>query len=577
MLNLPIFFLSALRGLLALLVMGLFATAASASLSFELRSGNSSTNLQKLTADSNNCPAEGPTAAYVGGIVRNTSTSRTTNATVTLGGLNSNVYLAGGQPATQYIGALDPGESIAVYWFTGYGCSFGAGANATVTMSSSAGTQLSNFSLVIANSISANAGGQLIGSSLGSGAVVGQTVYFDAKYDFGGSDRGDEFLLQPSALQSFDAECFQMVGSEVRSSNVAGAPAGMSNRIYAIQTAKQPGNGYHITVRYYFTYQCAGRSTTAKPYAVQTSGTQLKYTGTNDASVVSISFPGATNPFQISKTIDQEIGIVGAIGNLTYTVTISNPSVHDAIVDRIVDTLPSGMSFVAITSSSEVQTSNSSQIPVAGSTGTLEFIGKRGSSYFVRAGGSVTLRYTVSRPPNAGSFTNSARGVFGLASTPIAQATYSQSPVQPITATKVSSVFSDPKNGTTRPFPIPGAIVEYTIGVSNPNAVALDANSVIVSDSGPPQAALCLVDMGSTGPIAFVDGSPTSGLTFSYTGLSSATDDLEFSADGGVTWDYVPTLDAAGCDSGITNFRLKPSGAFAPSSAFTVKARYLIE
>ena len=562
---------------MTLALLGIFSTGASANLSFELRSGNSSTNIQKLTADSNNCPASGPVAAYVGGVVRNTSGSTITSASVTLGGLNSNVYLAGGQPATQYLGALDPGQSIPVFWFTGYGCNFGSGANASVTMSSSAGNQTANFSLIIASSISANAGGQLVGSSLGSGAVVGQTVYFDAQYDFGGSERGDVFFLQPSALQTFDAACFQMVGSEVTSSNVAGAPSGMTNRLYTLQTAKQTGNGYFITVRYYFTYQCAGRSTTAKPYAVQTSGTQLKYTGTTDASLVSISFPGATNPFQITKTVDQQVGVVGAQGNLTYTITISNPSVYDAILDRIVDTLPTGMSFVGVTSGSDVQASNSSEIPSSGSTGTLNFIGRKGSSYSIRAGGSVKLQYTVSRPSAAGEFTNLARGVFGSASTATAEATYSQSAVQPITATKVSSVLSDPKNGTTDPFAIPGAIVEYTIGVSNPNPVALDQDSVKVVDRGPTQAALCLVDLGSTGPIAFVDGSPSSSLSFTYSSLSSASDDVEFSSDNGLTWTYVPTPDASGCDSAITNFRVLPKGEFAASSSFTLRARYQIK
>ena len=570
-------FLGVFRRLLTLAALGLFSTAAQANLTFELRSGNSGTNVQKLTADSNNCPAEGPVAAYVGGLIRNTSGSRITNASVTLGGLNSNVYLAGGQPATQYLGALDPGQSIPVFWFTGYGCNFGSGANATITMSSSAGNQTANFGLVIASSISANAGGQLVGSSLGSGAVVGQTVYFDAQYDFGGSERGDEFFLQPSALQNFDAGCFQMVGSEVTASNIAGAPTGMTNRLYTLQTAKQSGNGYFITVRYYFTYQCAGRSTTAKPYAVQTSGTQLKYTGTTDASVVSISFPGATNPFQIIKTVDQQIGVVGAQGNLTYTITISNPSVYDAILDRIVDTLPAGMSFVGITSASDVQASNSSEIPISGSTGTLSFIGRKGSSYSIPAGGSVKLQYTVSRPTTAGEFTNSARGVFGSASTAIAQATYSQTAVQPITATKVSAVISDPKNGTLDPFAIPGAIVEYTIGVSNPNPVALDQDSVKVTDRGPSQAALCLVDLGSTGPISFIDGTPNSSLSFTFSGLSSTSDDVEFSSDNGLTWSYVPTPDASGCDSAITSFRILPKGKFAASSSFTLRARYQIK
>jgi hypothetical protein len=167
--------------------------------------------------------------------------------------------------------------------------------------------------------------------------------------------------------------------------------------------------------------------------------------------------------------------------------------------------------------------------------------------------------------------------VFGSASTATVQATYSQSAIQPITATKVSSVFSDPKNGTTDPFAIPGAIVEYTIGVSNPNPVALDQNSVKVTDRGPTEAALCLVALGSAGPISFVDGTPSSSLSFTFSNLSSTSDDVEFSSDNGLTWTYVPTPDASGCDSAITSFRILPKGKFAASSSFTLRARYQIK
>ena len=36
----------------------------------------------------------------------------------------------------------------------------------------------------------ANAGGRVISSTLGPGAIVGQTIFFDANYDFGGTDAG---------------------------------------------------------------------------------------------------------------------------------------------------------------------------------------------------------------------------------------------------------------------------------------------------------------------------------------------------------------------------------------------------
>ena len=152
------------------------------------------------------------------------------------------------------------------------------------------------------SAISANAGGNVLSSTLGPGAVVGQTIWFDASYDFGGTDIGDEFILQPSGSQLFDSVCFRLVGTEIRSSNITPITAGTLNRIYFRQTQKQSGNGYFANVRYFFEYQCAGASTTARPYATMTSGNSLKYTGNYDGSgSISISFPGATNPFTIAR------------------------------------------------------------------------------------------------------------------------------------------------------------------------------------------------------------------------------------------------------------------------------------
>ena len=57
-----------------------------------------------------------------------------------------------------------------------------------------------------------------------------------------------------------------------------------------------------------------------------------------------------------------------------------------------------------------------------------------------------------------------------------------------------------------------------------------------------------------------MNGSPGSALTWTYTALNSTTDDLDFSNDGGVTWTYVPTADAEGCDANVTDIRMRPKG-----------------
>lgn len=564
-------FLSALLGI---------SSVAHASLVFELTTGDNATRTQRLTVDSNKCPSEGPISAYVGGVVRNTSGSTVTNATVSLSGLNGNVFFAGGQAATQYLGSIAPGQRIAVFWYTRFGCNTGLAATPTVTMASSAGIQSRNLNLIIQRAISANAGGQVMSSQLGAGAIVGQTIYFDADYDFGGTDAGDEYWLQPAGGGGFNAACFRLAGSEIVRSNLAAAPVGLRDRLYVVQPSRQPGNNYFISVRYYYEYLCAGQSTVARPYAVQTSGTQIKYTGNFDGlSSIAISFPGATNPFTITKTVSESSGFVGVGGDLTYTVTITNPSTHSAILPQIQDVLPSGMAFVGLTANSDVTSANSSSLPSAGATGTLDFIGRIGQSYMLPPGGAVTLQYTATRPSIEGDFTNSARGVFGGATTPTAQVTYTSAVLRPLTVSKVSSIYSDPVNGSGNPFAIPGSTIQYAILVTNPNEAPIDSDSIIVSDDAPSNAKMCLLDIagGGSGPVLFVDGADPSGLTYDYSSLSSPSDDLEFSADDGASWDYTPVLDGDGCDTAITDFRVRPGGAFAASSSFTLRVRFVVE
>ena len=58
----------------------------------------------------------------------------------------------------------------------------------------------------------------------------------------------------------------------------------------------------------------------------------------------------------------------------------------------------------------------------------------------------------------------------------------------------------------------------------------------------------------------FVNGTPSSALTWTFTSLSSTTDDVDFSNDGGTTWTYVPVPDANGYDAAVTHLRLRPKG-----------------
>lgn len=145
------------------------------------------------------------------------------------------------------------------------------------------------------------------------------------------------------------------------------------------------------------------------------------------------------------------------------------------------------------------------------------------------------------------------------------------------TMQKSSSVISDPLNHTTNPKAIPGAVIEYTLVVTNTGFDFTDSNQFEISDALPPDTALIVSDIpGGIGPIGFTDGATSSQTTWSFAGLSSLTDSISFSSDGS-DFSYVPTVGGDGTDASVTHIKLKPQGSFAanplsnPSAVYTYR------
>ena len=132
---------------------------------------------------------------------------------------------------------------------------------------------------------------------------------------------------------------------------------------------------------------------------------------------------------------------------------------------------------------------------------------------------------------------------------------------------KSVQTLSDPANGTSNPKAIPGAVMQYTISSTNSGFGAADADSVTVTDSIPINTEMFVDDIAGagSGPLAFIDGSTPSALAYSFVALGSTADDIDFSNDGGVTYNYTPAPDADGYDSNVTHFRGLTSGTFAAS------------
>jgi uncharacterized repeat protein (TIGR01451 family) len=134
-------------------------------------------------------------------------------------------------------------------------------------------------------------------------------------------------------------------------------------------------------------------------------------------------------------------------------------------------------------------------------------------------------------------------------------------PLADLLITKASQTLSDPINAGVNPFSIPGAIVEYTINVTNEGSGTVDAGTLVITDSLPTDMAL-FVDTSGGDPIVFTDGAIASGLTFTY-----ATD-VTFSnqGGGGPPFTYPPVPDATGFDPAVTGFRIAPAGTMNAAS-----------
>jgi len=142
------------------------------------------------------------------------------------------------------------------------------------------------------------------------------------------------------------------------------------------------------------------------------------------------------------------------------------------------------------------------------------------------------------------------------------------------TISTVATTTWDDQNGTSNPKAIPGSKRRMTVTVGNPDIAAQDSGVVAVVVATPANTTVALDGDGTTSAFAaFTEGSPASGLAFSYVSGTSTTDDVEFSSDNGATWTFAPT---AATQGSVTHVRLKTRNAMAAKSNFTVKLAYKV-
>lgn len=277
--------------------------------------------------------------------------------------------------------------------------------------------------------------------------------------------------------------------------------------------------------------------------------------------------PSIVADLAVTKTVDDPTPNLG--DTVRFTIGVTNNGTGNATVVQIADALPAGVTFVAASATQGSYDAGSG----------VWYIGNLANG----AAATLSLDVSVDNDAPQGSITNTA-SVLSLsqfdpnAGNDSASATIT--PRRPVLRMdKTSLVLDDPYNGTVNPKAIPGATVRYDIVVTNAGSAPADADSVAVTDPLPAAAALRIVDFDGTspGPVAFSDGAPASGLTYTFVSLASTTDDVEFSTDGS-DFTYTPVDAGDGTDPAVTHVRIRPKGAFgaAAGANFTLQFKVVL-
>lgn len=122
---------------------------------------------------------------------------------------------------------------------------------------------------------------------------------------------------------------------------------------------------------------------------------------------------------------------------------------------------------------------------------------------------------------------------------------------------KESAILSDPINFTDNPKAIPGAIVEYTISVTNIGDLPVDGGSIRLNDVLPPN-----VTFNAASPVIFANGTTPSGLSpFNASTMVAFSNQI----NGGGPFVYSPNT--SGFDPAVSGVLISPQGTMAAATA----------
>lgn len=304
-----------------------------------------------------------------------------------------------------------------------------------------------------------------------------------------------------------------------------GATASASVDVGASATASEAAGTGTSLLNYTSTYSCNTAPVTSG------NGTTVNFTMPNADTTCSFSNTRKSASLALAKTWQN--AIPGDTATVTSSGFTSNAS--------------SGLS----TSTGNNTTTGSTVTVYAGESGTISETFGIGNP----ASYTATLGCTGSSGLSGNTLTVDPADT-------VITCTFTNAMMPVLSVMKLVAVVSDPVNSTANPKAIPGSVSQYTIRVTNTGYGTVDSDTLVLTDPVPANLALFVGDLAgpASGPVVFSDGSPASGLSWSFVSLADPGDSIDFSNDNAATWTYVPTPDVNGFDPAVTHIRLRPQG-----------------
>jgi hypothetical protein len=310
------------------------------------------------------------------------------------------------------------------------------------------------------------------------------------------------------------------------------------------------------------TVGAAGVVNTIYSAVANTAGTINSLSGPASFTAAAINDTFNVRAVTLTKAFNPATISVNAASVLTFSLTngLGNPSQGGTTpVNNLLaftETLPAGV----VVASAPAATQCNGTVAATVGTGVITFGG--GTLSLGQASCSIVVSVTSAA---AGSYNNLPANVTGFGSNILNNATATLTVGSPsLVFLKTVTVLNDPTNGITNPKNIPGAEVLYTLRVTNTGNGTVDLDTTVINDPISLNTDLFVGDLSgaSSGPIQFVQGTPTSALSWTYAGLTSLTDDVGFYSDSACTI-LMPTTPTAPFDAAVRCIRLNPKGIMA--------------